>query len=344
MSAFVLVHHPSAEAHDPGAFVPGHPDSPERIRRCREALAEAERSGAIEPLRRILAPAASDADLRRVHSPAHIERVGRLAREGGGRLDAETAVSAETMDAARHAAGGACALVDELVGSPAARGMCLTRPAGHHAEAEQAMGFCLFNNVAVAAQRAIEQHGIRRVLIVDWDVHHGNGTAEVFRRRDDVLVAGIHQQGLYPGGGGLTDSGSGPGRGYTVNVPVPAGSDEEVWLSVLEYVIVAIGLQFDPQLVLVSAGYDAHEADPLGACRLESASFGRLACHVRELAQAVGAPVGAVLEGGYAPAALAESVVATVAALQGAGEAESIAPEPLVTPRAIGQFASMWDL
>jgi acetoin utilization deacetylase AcuC-like enzyme len=346
MTEFVLVHHPSAEAHDPGLLVPDHPDTPDRVTRCRQALAGAERAGTIDPLRWVAAPAAGDAELRLVHTAEHVRRISALAEAGGGLVDDDTVVGPATMNAARHAAGGACALVRELAGAGGrgVRGMCLTRPAGHHAEPGQAMGFCLFNNVAIAAETAIARYGIERVMIVDWDVHYGNGTAEVFRRRDDVLVAGIHQQGLYPGGGGLTDSGSGPGRGFTVNVPVPGGSDEEVWLSVLEYVIVAIGLRFRPQLVLISAGYDAHEADPLGGCRLESASFGRLACHVRDLADAVGAPVGAVLEGGYAPAALGESVVATVAALQGAGEADSIAPEPLVTPRAIGQFASMWEL
>jgi acetoin utilization deacetylase AcuC-like enzyme len=206
------------------------------------------------------------------------------------------------------------------------------------------MGFCLFNNVAIATEVAIRELGVERVLIVDWDVHHGNGTAEIFRGRNDVLVASIHQYGLFPGTGALTDTGSGLGRGFTVNIPVPKGSDEETWVSVLEHVIVPIGLEYRPGLVLISAGYDAHRDDPLGGCLLEAGSFRQMACHVRDLGAAVGAPVGAVLEGGYAPAALAESVAVTVAALGGAGEAESIAPDPIVTPRVASHFGHVWVL
>ena len=182
------------------------------------------------------------------------------------------------------------------------------------------------------------------MLVIDWDVHHGNGTAEIFRHRPDVLFCDIHQAGLFPGTGALADGGSGPGRGYTVNLPVPAGSDEEVWLSLLEHVIVPIGLEYRPELVLISAGFDAHEADPLGECRLQSSSFGRMACHVRELGAALDAPVGAILEGGYDPAALAESTVATIAALQGRGAADSAAPDPLVTPRVASHLGHRWTL
>jgi len=150
------------------------------------------------------------------------------------------------------------------------------------------MGFCLFNNVAIAAELAIRELGLRRVLILDWDVHHGNGTAEIFRRRTDVLFASIHQAGLYPGTGAMDDLGSGDGRGYTINVPVAKGTDDEVWISVLEHVLVPIGRAFAPELVLISAGFDAHRVDPLGQCRLETASFAQLACHVRDLASKVG--------------------------------------------------------
>ena len=163
------------------------------------------------------------------------------------------------------------------------------------------------------------------MLILDWDVHHGNGTAHIFRHRSDVLFASIHQRGLFPGTGAVTDNGSDEGVGYTINVPVPPGSGEDVWISVLEHVILPAALEFAPQLVLISAGFDAHHDDPLGDCELEASSFGQMACHVRELALRLGAPVGAVLEGGYHPHALAESVVATIAALVGAGTAEPIA-------------------
>jgi acetoin utilization deacetylase AcuC-like enzyme len=206
------------------------------------------------------------------------------------------------------------------------------------------MGFCLFNNIAVAAELAIQELGVGKVLILDWDVHHGNGTAEIFRRRADVLFASIHQSGLFPGTGALDDPGSGKGLGYTINVPVPKGSDDEVWRSVLEWVIVPAALEFEPELVLISAGFDAHRADPLGGCLLESGSFAQMACQVRDLAAQVGAPVGAVLEGGYHGAALAESVLATVAALNGEGTAESIAPDPIVTSRAAARVGHFWAL
>jgi acetoin utilization deacetylase AcuC-like enzyme len=334
----LVFHHPSSERHDPRAASPDHPDSPERITAIEAALAV---SGSLE---RIPAPAATEDELALVHTPAHVDFIRRLSELGGGRIDDDTAVGPASYTAALHAAGGAGAMVRALIDDPAQTGFCALRPAGHHAEPDRAMGFCLFNNVAIAAEIAVRELGVDRVLIIDWDVHHGNGTAEIFRQRDDVLVAGIHQAGLFPGTGALTDTGSGDGRGFTVNIPVPAGSDEEVWVSVLEHVIVPIGLEYHPGLVLISAGYDAHRDDPLGGCGLDAGSYGQMACHVRDLAGAVGAPVGAVLEGGYAVDALAEGVAATIAALAGHGEAESIAPDPIVTPRVASHFGHAWVL
>jgi acetoin utilization deacetylase AcuC-like enzyme len=182
------------------------------------------------------------------------------------------------------------------------------------------MGFCLFDNVAIAADLALAELGAERVLVVDWDVHHGNGTAEIFRRRDDVFVANIHQGGIFPGTGVRDDVGSGSGVGYTLNVPVPAGSEEDLWLSLLEDEVLAAGRHFEPQLVLVSAGFDAHRADPLASCRLEAGSFAQMAGLVRDFAREVGAPLGAVLEGGYDVDALAECVCVTLSALGEASE------------------------
>lgn len=206
------------------------------------------------------------------------------------------------------------------------------------------MGFCLFNNVAAAAQHAIANLGRKRVLVLDWDVHHGNGTAEIFRYRNDVLFASIHQSGIYPDTGPLTDAGSGPGLGYTINLLVHRGSEGPLWLSLLEHIVIPVAHSFDPDLVLVSAGFDAHRAGPLGGCRLDSEDFAQMACQVRDLARDHDAPIGAVLEGGYTPAALAESVVATIRALGGEGEPVSIAPDALVTPRAASHIAHCWEL
>jgi acetoin utilization deacetylase AcuC-like enzyme len=327
--------HPSSLEHDPRASSPDHPDVPERIVAIEAALPVCEQREA---------PSATRAELELVHTPEHVTAIERLAEAGGGAIDADTYVGPASYEAARHAAGGACAMVRALLGDEAAAGFCGLRPAGHHAEPDRAMGFCLFNNVAIAAEVAISELGAERVLIIDWDVHHGNGTAQVFRRRADVLYASIHQAGLYPGTGAVADVGSAGGLGYTINAPVPAGSDEEVWVSVLEHVIVAAGAEFGPDLVLISAGFDAHRDDPLGGCRLEAESFAQMACHVRDLARQAGAPVGAVLEGGYDPPALADSVAATMDALAGAGEAESIAPDPFVTSRVAAHVGHYWTL
>jgi acetoin utilization deacetylase AcuC-like enzyme len=332
--------HPSAREHDPSTVAPEHPDVPARIEAIQAAMVAAGWPGC--ELRD--APAASQNELALVHSSEHVKSIRELSEAGGGRIDDDTFVIGPSYRAALHAAGGACAMARALVGGEATAGFCATRPSGHHAERDRAMGFCLFNNVAIAAELAIRELGVDRVLILDWDVHHGNGTAETFRRRSDVLFASIHQVGLFPGTGLVGDAGSGEGLGYTINAAVPKGSDEEVWVSVLEHVIIPAALEFKPQLVLVSAGFDAHRDDPLGGCLLDTGSYAQIACHVRDMARAVGAPVGAVLEGGYEPRALAECVVAAIAALNGAGEAESIAPDPMVTSRIASHVGHFWTL
>jgi acetoin utilization deacetylase AcuC-like enzyme len=331
--------HPASLRHDPQALSPDHPDHPRRL----EAIEEALRATELE-LTRIAAPAATEDELALVHSHRHIAFIRELCESGGGQIDEDTFVGDASYEAARHAAGGACELVRALTSGRDDMGFCALRPAGHHAERSRAMGFCLFNNIAVAAELAVRERGVEKVMIIDWDVHHGNGTAEIFRHRADVLVTGIHQTGLFPGTGALADMGSGDGRGYTVNLPVPPGSGPDVWLSLVEYLIVPIGHDYRPQLILISAGFDAHEDDPLADCRLVADDFALMACHVRDLAKALAVPVGAVLEGGYAPAALGESVAATLAALDGAGEAESAAPDQIVTPRAASYLGHRWTL
>jgi acetoin utilization deacetylase AcuC-like enzyme len=332
--------HPSCLEHDPREGMPLHPDTPERLRAIEGRL---EVDGWLGWERRE-APAASEAELELVHSRRLVESIRELCLAGGGPIDPDTFVGEASFRAALHAAGGACEMTRALLGGEIGTGFCALRPAGHHAEPDRAMGFCLFDNVAIAAELAIRELGVERVMVLDWDVHHGNGTVEAFRDRPDVLVAGFHQEGIYPGSGSIADAGSGPGEGYTVNLPVPAGSEGELWLSLLEHVVLPVATQFEPQLILVSAGFDAHRDDPLAGCRLESSSFARLARQVRELGRSLEAPVGAVLEGGYAPAALAESVAATMAALAGEGEPESVAPDPILTSRAASHVGSHWSL
>ncbi|HXR28739.1 MAG TPA: histone deacetylase [Solirubrobacteraceae bacterium] len=337
--------HPACLEHDPRVYSPGHPDTPERLVVLEGALAERNWLG----WQRREAPAAAEAQLELVHTAEHVRRIRQLCAEGGGAIDPDTFVGEASFRAALHAAGGACAMVRALLDGEAGVGFCGVRPSGHHAEAARAMGFCLFNNIAVAAAAAIAEAGVSRVFILDWDVHAGNGTAEIFRRRADVLVASIHEAGLFPGTGPLSDAGSGAGEGYTINLPVPAGSEEPLWRGLLEHVVLPAAAAFAPELVLVSAGFDAHVEDPLANCRLSTGSFTHLAALAREAARAAGAPLGVVLEGGYNRGVLAECVCATLPVL--AGEAEPAGgPAPTaeqaggMLARAAAQVGRYWPL
>jgi acetoin utilization deacetylase AcuC-like enzyme len=332
--------HPACLDHDPRQGLYGHPEQPDRLRAIEAALAQRDWLG----WERCEAPRASEEELMLVHPREHVERIRDLCRSGGGPIDADTFAGEASWEAALRAAGAACEMVRNLLRSDADLGFCAVRPPGHHAEPERAMGFCLFDNAAAAAALALAELDLERVLILDWDVHHGNGTAEIFRRRDDVLFVSVHQGGIFPGTGALADAGSGPGEGYTINLPVPAGSEEDVWLSLLEHIVLPAATEFEPQLVLISAGFDAHRDDPLAECRLDASSFAQMSCQVRDAAMGWGAPVGAVLEGGYDLTALASSTVATMAALGGEGEAASAAPEPLLTSRAASHVSHYWSI
>jgi acetoin utilization deacetylase AcuC-like enzyme len=336
----LLFEHPSARAHDPGELYPGHPEAPRRIDGIERALSAA---NGLRCERR-LAPAATRAELEGVHTAELIDDIERLAAQGGGPVDADTVVGGASWEAALHASGGSCAMVRALVAGEATGAVAILRPPGHHAERGRAMGFCLFNNVAAAAQLAVAELGVSRVLVLDWDVHHGNGTAEIFRDRSDVLYASIHRAPFYPGTGPITDAGSGAGLGYTLNLPVDAGTDGAVWRSLVEHVVVPAARSFAPELILISAGFDAHLADPLGGCRLEAPDFAQMACMVRDLGRELGAPVGAALEGGYEPHALGECVVATIRALEGDGEAQPTTPGSHYTAYAVSHVGRYWEL
>jgi acetoin utilization deacetylase AcuC-like enzyme len=222
--------------------------------------------------------------------------------------------SAGSWEAALHSAGGAVHAAERLLTEDGIA-FCGLRPPGHHAERDRAMGFCLFNNVAVAAAHAIAQLGVERVLVLDWDVHHGNGTEEIFYGSPQVLYASIHQSPLYPGTGAATDLGSGEGEGYTVNLPVPPGSGPDEFLGLIQHVVAPIAREWRPQLLCIPAGYDAHREDPLANCELDDRAYWDMAASMRELSAELEAPLLVCLEGGYALGALARSVVATLDAL-----------------------------
>jgi acetoin utilization deacetylase AcuC-like enzyme len=340
MAAGLYFSHPACLEHDPRVHSPAHPDTPERLLEIERALSPSELPG----WEWRQAPAATQAELRLVHSARHVQSIVDLCAAGGGAIDADTFVGEASFRAATHAVGAACSMTRALIARDAPVGFCGVRPSGHHAEPDRAMGFCLFNNVAIAAELALHELGARRVFILDWDVHHGNGTAEAFRGRSDVLFASIHQWGLFPGTGLLSDAGTGDGEGFTINLPVPAGSEEELWLSLLEHVVLPAAVAFGPDLVLVSAGFDAHLEDPLANCRLQTSSFAEMARHVRDVARAADAPLGIVLEGGYNQRVLAECVAATLAALVGEEAARSVAPEALLTARAAAHVGHYWPL
>jgi acetoin utilization deacetylase AcuC-like enzyme len=330
----LFLSHPSSLEHDTGA----HPERADRIRAVEAILERRDWLG----WERRQAPEVDLARVEAVHPRSHIDAVREHSARGAA-FDLDTPTSPGSWEAALHAAGGACAMVEALMAGEAPVAFSALRPPGHHAERERAMGFCLFNNVAVAARHALSSLGAERVFILDWDVHHGNGTNAIFYESREVLFASLHQWPFYPGSGALGDTGSGDGEGFSINLPVPAGSGEETWLSLVEHLAIPAAREFRPDLVLVSAGYDAHLEDPLADCRLLTSSFGELARHARSLADDRGVPCGAVLEGGYDLAALASSVIATMEAFAEGGEPRSVGPDEL-TRAAAEQVGRFWPV
>jgi acetoin utilization deacetylase AcuC-like enzyme len=306
----LYLRHPSSFEHDTG----GHPENARRIAAVEEALSGREWLG----MELVEAPAATREQLERVHSAAHVDSIEAISERGGGQIDLDTVASAGSFEAALHAAGGAVHATERLL-ADGGFAFCGLRPPGHHAERARAMGFCLFNNVAVAAAHGLGECGAERVLILDWDVHHGNGTEAIFYDSPKVLYASIHQSPLYPGTGSATDFGSGEGEGYTVNLPVPPGAGSDEFLSLVRGVVAPIAREWRPELLCISAGYDAHRDDPLANCEVDDGGYGDMAAAMRELAAELGAPLLVCLEGGYSLGALSRSVVATLEALSGDG-------------------------
>ncbi|MBI3269553.1 MAG: histone deacetylase [Planctomycetes bacterium] len=306
-----LVHDDLFLDHDTGR----HPECAERLVAIRRHL---EVKGLWSACRAVRPRAATVDELAAVHDRAYVAHVGAVAAAGGGRLDADTVLSGGSFEAAVHAAGALLVAVDELASGRETNALCLVRPPGHHATPTGGMGFCLFNNVAVAARNILDRGLGKRVLIVDWDVHHGNGTQDAFYEEPRVLYFSTHRYPFYPGTGARAESGAGAGRGTTINRPLPASTSREEFLRIFEEVLRGPAREFAPDWVLISAGFDAHREDPLGEFCLESEDYGTLTRKVLELAGATArGRVISALEGGYNLRCLAESVASHLAALLG---------------------------
>jgi len=298
-----------------------HPESFARLNGMMQAL---DRFGVLPDLTAVDPVPATVAQLRRVHTSGLIEHIRRVSLRGGGLLDhGDTYATRESYDLARTAAGGCCRAIDAIMVGEAQNGIALVRPPGHHAETNRVSGFCLFNNIAVAARHAQAVHGVERVLIIDFDVHHGNGTQEIFYHDDTVLFVSLHLYApfFYPGIGGLNEIGSGQGRGFTLNVPFPPRVGDHGYLQVLEEIVRPKAAAFQPELILVSAGFDAHWQDPLAMAGLSLTGYAQLARSLVEMAeQQCQGRILFVLEGGYQLEALTYGIVNLIHALTGGDE------------------------
>jgi acetoin utilization deacetylase AcuC-like enzyme len=276
-----------------------------------------DREGLLEGRPTVPFAAASVPAVTRVHDPRYVDQLADMASRGGGRIDADTVVSPASFEVALLGAGAAIALVDAVLSGTTRRGVSLSRPPGHHATPARGMGFCLLNSVAIATAHSLAQ-GVPRVMIVDWDVHHGNGTQDAFYEDDRVLFCSIHQWPLYPMTGRANERGAGRGTGFTLNIPQPPSRTDQDYERIFDDVLAPAAIAFRPDLILLSAGFDAHGADPLGGMNLTAAGFGRLSDRLVALAEELcEGRLAAVLEGGYDPQATAASVVAMVRAFDG---------------------------
>ena len=306
-----IVTHPAYLEHDMGR---SHPESPERLRAI---VARLESTGTMSKLTRIAPRNAEKEWITRVHDPAYVQRLeDRAPSTGYASLDLDTSLSPGSLPAAHLAAGGALAAVDAVMAGHVDQVFCAVRPPGHHAEANRAMGFCLYNNVAVAARYIQECHGLARVLIVDWDVHHGNGTQHAFEDDPSVLFFSTHQYPHYPGTGAETERGRGRGEGATINVPLYGGQGTDEYRDIFHQVLVPAAAAFKPEFVLISAGFDAHRDDPLASMGISDEGYGELTRIVGSIARThCHGRIVACLEGGYDLRALAASVEHHILAL-----------------------------
>lgn len=306
-----LIYHEDYHRHETGS----HPERKERLDAILGFLAK---QNYYPSVTRISPRPATVEEILSVHDQPYMDTVRALAAHGGGWLDADTYVSPASFDVALLAAGGVLTALEAVMAGKVNSAFALVRPPGHHAEPNRGMGFCLFNNIAICGEQAKRKYGLTRILIVDWDVHHGNGTQFIFYRDPGVLFFSVHQRPLYPGTGATNEVGWGEGKGYTVNAPLPPTCGDKVYDLVFQEILVPIADQYKPELVLVSAGFDAHFADPIGNMRLTAAGYARLCQHVVAIADKwAGGRMIFSLEGGYSLKALGPAVGAVLAVLSG---------------------------
>ena len=330
------------QEHDPGSW---HPESPSRLVAVEEALQSW--PGLAKSQDIPLRPAKED-ELQLVHAPSHIARIAST-RGRCVSLDPDTATSPCSFEAALKGVGSLIDLCDAALSGDVDHGLALVRPPGHHATPSRAMGFCLFNNVALAAAHLMVKRRLARILIVDWDVHHGNGTEDTFYSEDRVLYFSIHQSPFYPGSGPVRALGSGPAAGFNVNVPISGGRGDGHYLRIFQDLLVPMARQFEPQFILVSAGFDAHHDDPLGGMRLTRAGYAGMTRVLRELSEEF-CPGRIVLslEGGYSPGALGRSLISVLDVLTGPSPNQAAPFEETERPRgldaALEAAGRYWDL
>ena len=305
------VHDPVFQTHDTGR---GHPERSARLQAVQELIARQDWYG---NLQQVGAVPVEQRWVELVHRPGYAERISQACADGSRWIDTpDVAVSPESSDVALRATGSLLALADAVMAGDSDNGFALVRPPGHHAEHDAAMGFCLYNSVAIAARYLQQQHGVERVLILDWDVHHGNGTQHAFDRDPSVMFISLHQYPHYPGTGARSETGVGAGEGTTVNCPMSPGSGDEHYRQAFEEVVLPKASAFNPDFILISAGFDAHQADPLGSIGLANESYVWMTRAVMELAdRCCEGRLASVLEGGYDLRALAESVTGHVRVL-----------------------------
>jgi acetoin utilization deacetylase AcuC-like enzyme len=303
--------------HDPG---PSHPESPARLKVLLDLAAELESQSF-----QLLAPrAASREEIESCHSQAYIELLEATSQRNRYALDGDTVTCRDSFGVGLLAVGGFLKLLDAIAAGEVRNGFALVRPPGHHALRDQAMGFCLFNTAAIAAGYLKRRYGAKRILIMDWDVHHGNGTQDAFYRDPSVLYLSTHQYPYYPGTGAVDEVGEEEGEGYTVNIPLPAGCGDKEYLRVFREIVIPIATRYEPEWVLVSAGFDPHQRDPLGGMNVTEEGFGAMASMLLELAAKHGGErIAFLLEGGYHLAALKASVATVLRKMAGKQERES---------------------